>query len=96
MIRWFGQRRKSSTLVRLGIAASLGAAVFDYAENLGVAAMILMWPKPADLLVNAASITTIAKSILTTVAVTLALVTGSKWAFGYLKQVYFRGRGKVT
>ena len=96
MNSWFGQRMKSSTLVRLGIVASLGAAVLDYAENLGVAAMILTWPEPADLLVNAASIATIAKSILTTVAVTLVLVTGSKWAFGYLKQVFFWGRGKVT
>ena len=40
MNSWFGQHMKSSTLVRLGIVASLGAAVFDYAENLGVAVMM--------------------------------------------------------
>jgi len=96
MIRWFGQRMNDSTLVRLGTAVSMGAAAFDYTENLGVAAMILTWPEPADLLVNAASIATITKSILTTVAVTLVLVTASKWAFGYLKQVFCGVRGKAT
>jgi hypothetical protein len=95
MNSWLGQRMKSSTLVQLGIAASLGAAVCDYAENLGVAAMILTWPEPTDLLVKTASIATIAKSILTTVAVTLVLITGAKWTFGYLKKVFFWGRETV-
>ena len=96
MNRWFGQRMKSNKLVRLGIVSSLGAAVFDYAENLGVATMILTWPEPANSLVHAASIATIAKSILTTIAVTLVLVIGAKWALGYLKQVFAQGRRKAT
>ncbi len=43
-ICWLGLRQPNSTNVRVGIVFSVGAAFFDYAENLGVAVMISSWP----------------------------------------------------
>ncbi|MDU8945919.1 hypothetical protein [Ovoidimarina sediminis] len=44
-ICWFGQRMPNRKLVRYGIALSVGSALFDYAENLGIATMIWSWPE---------------------------------------------------
>ena len=76
----FGQRMPNSKLVRLGIALSLGAALFDYGENLGIVAMIRAWPDTSDMLVYAVSIATIVKSVLTTLSVSLVLVVGFFWS----------------
>jgi hypothetical protein len=62
---------------RVGIACAIGAALFDYAENLGIAAMILNWPNVADGLVYATSGASIAKSGLTTGAVVITLALGA-------------------
>ncbi|PYG26678.1 hypothetical protein [Pelagimonas varians] len=78
-ICWFGQRMPKSKLVRAGIAASVGAALFDYVENLGIAAMILNWPDISAPLVFSASAATIVKSCLTTVAVSMAFLIGIIW-----------------
>ena len=79
-ICWFGQRMPNRSLVRFGIAFSVGSALFDYIENLGVAAMIWNWPEISDPLVYATSMATILKSALTTVAVLLTLLVGLNWA----------------
>ncbi len=72
---WFGARLPKSKLVRIGIKFSVGAAVFDYGENLGIVAMILSWPNLSDALVHATSVVSVAKSALTSVAVlTLVLI----------------------
>ncbi len=61
-------------LVRFGIALSVGSALFDYVENLGIAAMIWSWPEIFVPLVYATSSATILKSALTTLAVLLTLL----------------------
>ncbi|MEM9786950.1 MAG: hypothetical protein AAF801_10655, partial [Pseudomonadota bacterium] len=50
------------------------------AENLGIVAMIYGWPDVSGSMVYAASTATIAKSVMTTLAVLLALATGLIWA----------------
>jgi hypothetical protein len=78
-ICWFGQRMPNRKLVRFGIAFSVGSALFDYVENLGIAAMILSWPEISVLQVYATSSATILKSALTTLAVLLTLLVGFNW-----------------
>jgi len=79
-ICWFGRRMPNKRLVHLGVALAVGSALFDYIENLAIVAMILDWPDVTGPLVYAASAATIAKSILTTLAVMLLLATGVIWA----------------
>jgi len=79
MICWFGRRMPGSKLVRAGIILSVGCAVFDYLENIGIAAMIWSWPEVSVPLVYATSTATILKSALTTLAVLLALLIGFLW-----------------
>ncbi|MEP3346214.1 MAG: hypothetical protein ABJN34_00420 [Litoreibacter sp.] len=62
--------------VRLGIILSVGAALCDYVENLGITAMILSSPNLSASLVHASSIATIAKSGLTTIAVIVTILIG--------------------
>lgn len=76
---WFGRRMPGSKLVRPGIILSAGCALFDYVENIGIAAMIWSWPEVSIPLVFAASTATIVKSVLTTLAVLLALLIGFLW-----------------
>jgi len=78
-ILWFGQRMPESKIIRLGVALSVGSALCDYIENLGIIAMIWSWPEVSVFLVNAASSATIAKSALTTLAVLLTLFSGFFW-----------------
>lgn len=79
-MRWFGNRIPGSRLVRIGILFSVGAALFDYGENLGIAAMIWSWPNPPAPLIYAASTASIFKSALTTLAVFSVLLIGIIWA----------------
>ncbi|WP_375230059.1 hypothetical protein [Roseobacter sp. S98] len=78
-LSWFGRRIPGTKLVRFGIVLSVGSALFDYFENLAIAAMIWSWPEVSIALVYAASTATIAKTALTTLAVLLALLTGFLW-----------------
>jgi hypothetical protein len=77
---WIGQRLPESKLVRFGIALSASSALFDYIENLGIAAMVWDWPSISVPLVYAASLTTIAKSVITTMAVLVVLLSRVIWA----------------
>lgn len=79
-ICWFGRRLPNRWPVHLGVAFAVGSAVFDYIENLGIVAMIHGWPDVPGSLVHAASTATIAKSVVTTLAVMLVLATGVIWA----------------
>jgi len=76
---WLGQRIPKNRLVRIGVFLSVGSALFDYAENLGIIAMIWNWPDASALLVYAVSTATIVKSALTTFAVLLTLCIGFVW-----------------
>lgn len=78
-ICWFGQHMTNGKLVRFGIALSVGAALFDYVENLGIAAMIWSWPEVSVPLVYATSTATIFKSAFTTIAVLLTLLVAFNW-----------------
>jgi hypothetical protein len=75
-ICWLGRRTPNSRLVRIGIAFSVGSALFDYIENLGIAAMIWSWPEVSAPLVVATSAATILKSAFTTAAVLLTVLVG--------------------
>lgn len=77
---WFAQRMLNRRLVYLGVAFALGSALFDYIENLAIVAMIHGWPDVTRSSVYAASTATIAKSVITTLAVTVMLATGFIWA----------------
>lgn len=66
---WLGQNFRSGRFGYVAIAFSIAAALADYAENLGVASMILNWPDVAPVLVGATSVASVAKAVLTTVAV---------------------------
>ena len=77
MMCWLGLRLPNSRLVRVGIVFSVGAAFFDYTENLGIAVMISSWPNMPNGLVYAASTATVLKSCLTVAAVSTALLLGA-------------------
>ncbi len=78
-ICWLGQRMPNRKLVRFGIALSVSSALFDYGENLGIAAMIRNWPESSAPLVYATSTATILKSASTTLAMLLTLLVGFNW-----------------
>ena len=73
-ILWLGRRMSNRRLIRLGVAVSISCAVFDYAENVGIAAMILSWPGVSDPLVYTVSAVSILKSVATTLAVALVIL----------------------
>lgn len=78
-ICWFARRLPKSRLVRFGVALSVGSALFDYAENLGIIAMMWNWPDVSALQVYAVATATVVKSALTTLAVLLTLFIGFVW-----------------
>ena len=79
LLRWFGQYMPNSQLIRFGIILSVGAALFDHGENLGIVAMIWSWPDIPIPLVYASSTATIVKSVLTSLAVLLVFLIGILW-----------------
>ena len=76
---WFGLRLPNTKLVRAGIALSIGAALFDYAENLGVGVMILSWPALPNALVYATSAASILKACMTVAALSTLLLLAGIW-----------------
>jgi hypothetical protein len=80
-MRWFGTRMANEQLLRVGIILSVGAALCDYAENLGVVAMIRSWSHLPDALVYASSAASISKSVLTTLAFMCLMLIGVLWAW---------------
>jgi hypothetical protein len=78
-IGWLRLRLPRSKLIRAGVVCSVGAAVFDYVENLGVVVMILSWSNVPHPLVYATSLASIAKSGTTVVAVSTTLLLGAIW-----------------
>ncbi len=79
-MRWLGLSLPSSKIIRIGIATSVGAALFDYCENLGIMAMILSWPNLSEFLVHLTSAASVAKSVLTILALLLLVLIGATWA----------------
>ncbi|MFT5785360.1 MAG: hypothetical protein ACI9KK_000706 [Ascidiaceihabitans sp.] len=79
IISWVGLRLPNSKLTRAGITFSVGAALFDYAENLGVVVMILSWPALPNALVYATSAASISKACMTVAALSTLLFLGGIW-----------------
>lgn len=79
-IFWFGSRMPNRRFVRLGVTLSVSSGLFDYIENFGIVAIIRSWPDVPDYVVYATSTATISKSLTTTLAVTLAVLTGLLWS----------------
>lgn len=78
---WLGRGMPNRGLVRLGVTLAVGSALFDYVENLCVVAMIWSWPEVSGPLVYAASVATIAKSVMTTLAIMLVFATAFSGAW---------------
>jgi hypothetical protein len=87
LFRGLRQRVVGRNLCNAGIAFSVGAALCDYAENLGIAAMIKTWPTLSPALVHASSGATVAKSGLTVAAVSSVLLLGCVVLLRYLPKL---------
>lgn len=85
VFRWLGQRLPHRWLIQIGIAVSLGAALFDYGENSGIAVMLLNWPDVHPVLVRLTSLASISKSLMTTAAISLVMLTALFWAYRQIK-----------
>jgi hypothetical protein len=81
LLKWLGSREVSQKLVRIGTWFSIVAAIADYLENAGICFMILSWPEISANTVLAASVASIVKSGLTTVAVLIVLLDVGFLAF---------------
>ena len=81
LLKWLGLRGAHRKLVQIGVWFSIGAAVVDYLENVGICLMILSWPETSANTVLAASVASIAKSGLTMAAVLTVLLGAVFWAF---------------
>lgn len=75
ILKWLEAKHVARMLTKIGVWLSIGAAAADYLENAGIVMMIFNWPEPSIYLVHAASIASIAKSGLTTLAV-LSVIIG--------------------
>ena len=80
LLKWLGSLGVDHKLVQIGIWFSIGAAVADYLENVGICLMILSWPETSANTVLAASVASIVKSGLTTAAVLTVLLGAVFWA----------------
>lgn len=72
-------------IMRDGVLCSIGAAFFDYVENLGVVGMILSWPNLSHPIAYAASSASIAKSGMTVAAVSIVLCLAAIWLWSYMR-----------
>lgn len=72
-MRWLNAMTPCSVLLRAGIAISVIGMLADYAENIGIATMLLIHPALPQALVSVASAMTQVKSVATTLAV-MALI----------------------
>lgn len=76
-ITWVRRTVPGDWITRTGVILAISAAAFDYAENLGIAAMILSWPDLPDALIHTASTATVAKSAATSAAVSILVCAGA-------------------
>jgi hypothetical protein len=76
---WLHLQTPHPKMLMFGIVFSVVGAVTDYAENLGVAVMLLSWPNVSDALVQATSAASILKAFSTTCAVLSVLCLAGIW-----------------
>lgn len=75
-ILWLGRGVANRRIIHIGAALSIGCALFDYTENLGLVALIWGWPEVPEVLVYAVSAVTVLKSVTTTLAVGTVCLVG--------------------
>ncbi len=68
-LRWRAVRFGPTLMTRIGEPLAVMAAAFDYLENLGIVFMLLAGAESYPTLIHAASMATILKSALTSVAI---------------------------
>ncbi len=83
---WFGARLEQRRFLAFSCLVATLAALADYLENLGIVVMILRWPEVSETVINLSSSATIAKSVLTTVAVLSTLYVILRWAHSSLRR----------
>lgn len=81
LLKWLGSRDVNHKLIQTGVWFSIGAAIADYLENVGICLMILSWPDTSGNIVLAASVASIVKSGLTMAAVVTVLLAVVFWTF---------------
>jgi len=74
-LRWCAVRFGPTLMTRIGGPLAILAAAFDYLENLGIVFMLLAGAESHPTLIHAASIATILKSALTSVAILALFAT---------------------
>ena len=78
-ICWFAVRMPRYPSIYIWIALSACTALFDYAENFGIALMILSWSDLSPALVFATSLASILKATVTMAASFALLFLALKW-----------------
>lgn len=81
VLKWLESHGLNRVLVQVGVWLSVGAAFTDYLENAGICLMILNWPEQPTNLVQAASVASISKAVLTTLAVLTVTIGFGFWLF---------------
>lgn len=79
LLKWLGLGGADRKLVQIGIWVSIGTAIADYLENIGIVLMILSWPETSADIVLAASVASIVKSGLTVAAILIVLLVLFSW-----------------
>ena len=74
-LRWRAAKFGPTVITRIGGTVAILAAVFDYLENLGIVFMLLAGAGSHPMLIYAASMATILKSALTSVAILAVFAT---------------------
>ncbi|MEP0519002.1 MAG: hypothetical protein ABJO09_04345 [Hyphomicrobiales bacterium] len=80
-LKWLASQGVNRVLTQIGAWLSVGAALADYLENAGICTLILNWPAPQAGLVYAASAASIAKAVLTTLAVLTTTIGLTIWLY---------------
>ncbi|MEM7289036.1 MAG: hypothetical protein AAF412_01485 [Pseudomonadota bacterium] len=81
VLKWLDSHGLNRVLTQVGICVSVGAAITDYLENAGICLMILSWPEPPTNLIQTSSVASIAKAVLTTLAVLTVGIGLVFWMF---------------
>ena len=79
LFQFFGMRGVQLGVAKTGVYLSVAVALTDYAENIGIATMLMTWPELDETLVFATSMAAIAKASVTTLTMVLLLIVFVNW-----------------
>ena len=71
---WLRGRGAGPGIVALGIILAISAASADYVENIGIATMLVLGESAPDMVIQATSLATVTKSVLTTGAFVVVII----------------------